>query len=163
MPPVTTSPALVIAALDSKESGVTKVTLRWQRLQARGCGKGPVEAGSRESPMGATRLYKGTLGLYSRSGESRSGAGCGRQGGRAAVPGAGGADGAGGLSPGLPRAKQARVTTSQCCVKVTRPSEDLPNFADLLGDLAQVISFCWACYSKCKVQRVDGALSSATA
>ena len=59
MPPVTTSLAPVIAVLDSKGSGVTKVRHRRQRSQ--GLGKGPMEAGSGEIPVGLTELPKDPL------------------------------------------------------------------------------------------------------
>lgn len=60
MPPATTSLAPVTAALDLKESGVTKVIHRGSP-QAGGSGKGPREAGSREIPMGTTGFYKDSL------------------------------------------------------------------------------------------------------
>ena len=59
MPPVTTSLAPVIAALDSKGSGVTKV--RHRRQSSQGLGKGSMEGGSGEIPAGMTELHKKTL------------------------------------------------------------------------------------------------------
>ena len=61
MPPVTMSRAPVIAALDSKGSGVIKVIHRWQSPRGRGLWKGPHGAGSREYPVGMTEFYKDTL------------------------------------------------------------------------------------------------------
>lgn len=45
MPLVTMSPVPVTAAPDSKESGVTKVTYRWQNVCVDGGGKGPITGG----------------------------------------------------------------------------------------------------------------------
>lgn len=55
MPPVTTSLAPVIAAQDSKESGVTKVYIGGESL---GRGLGP-----REIPVGMTGFHKDSLRL----------------------------------------------------------------------------------------------------
>ena len=115
------------------DQGNTQMAESW----GKGLWEGPHEAGSRDSPTGTTGLYTGTVTLFT----------FGRRAGAGRAAGGGEADGAGSLSPGLPWAKQARVTTSQRRGKVTGPSEDLPNSANLLGDLGQVISFCWACYS----------------
>lgn len=113
MPPVTMSPAPVIAALDSKESGVTKVIYRRQSPLARGCGKGPTEADSREIPAG-TGLHKDTVTLFTFGRREEKG-GCGGEGGGSRCWRTGGA---GSLSQ-LPRAhpwqvscEPRRVTTS---------------------------------------------------
>lgn len=74
MPPVTTSPAPVIAPRDSKESGVTKVIRRHQSAWVAGCGQSPREARGRLQPEQLGLVRTGCLSCIWNTNGSGAGA-----------------------------------------------------------------------------------------